>query len=90
MASRVYFEVFPQLLLFRIISYDISQDRRRTKIHECLKSYGRRIQFSMFECHLEKLHLLRLKARLKNLIDAFHAGDNVRYFFTSASRAWRG
>ncbi|MEX0269390.1 CRISPR-associated endonuclease Cas2, partial [Leptolyngbyaceae cyanobacterium UHCC 1019] len=35
-----------------VISYDISEDKRRTKIHKILKSYGQWMQFSVFECDL--------------------------------------
>ena len=33
-----------------LISYDISEDKRRTKIHKMLKSYGQWMQYSVFEC----------------------------------------
>ena len=33
-----------------VITYDIADDKRRTKIHKVLKSYGQWMQFSVFEC----------------------------------------
>lgn len=36
--------------LFAVVAYDISDDKRRTKLHKALKRYGKAIQFSAFEC----------------------------------------
>ena len=38
--------------MYFVVSYDISDDKRRTKIHNTLKSYGQRVQYSVFECDL--------------------------------------
>ncbi|MFM7575972.1 MAG: CRISPR-associated endonuclease Cas2, partial [Microcystaceae cyanobacterium] len=38
--------------MFVVVSYDISEDKRRTKVHKILKSYGQWMQFSLFECDL--------------------------------------
>lgn len=35
-----------------VISYDISNDKIRTKIAKELENYGRRVQFSVFECRI--------------------------------------
>lgn len=35
-----------------VISYDIVDDRKRTKTVDTLKDYGRRVQKSVFECCL--------------------------------------
>ncbi|KKO19089.1 MAG: CRISPR-associated endonuclease Cas2 [Candidatus Brocadia sp.] len=36
--------------LFTVVAYDISDDKRRTKLHQALKKYGKAVQFSAFEC----------------------------------------
>ncbi len=54
--------------IFYIVSYDISDDRRRTKIHKCLKSYGEWKQFSVFECRLTSTQYQKLRHRLDKLI----------------------
>lgn len=35
-----------------VISYDISNDRLRSKVAKLLEGYGRRVQYSVFECCL--------------------------------------
>lgn len=33
-----------------VIVYDISNNKRRTKLHTALKNYGSPVQYSVFEC----------------------------------------
>ena len=47
-----------------IVSYDISEDKRRTKIHKILKSYGQWVQYSIFECQLTDTQYAKLRSRL--------------------------
>ena len=53
---------------FYLISYDISEDKRRTKVFKTLQDFGDRVQFSIFCCQLNKRELLELKERLKKCI----------------------
>ncbi|MBE9063433.1 CRISPR-associated endonuclease Cas2 [cf. Phormidesmis sp. LEGE 11477] len=62
-----------------VITYDISEDKRRTKIHKILKSYGQWMQFSVFECALTKTEYVRLRDRLNKLIRAEE--DSIRFYF---------
>ena len=55
-----------------VISYDIVDDRKRTKTADTLKDYGRRVQKSVFECRLEAKFLAELLTKLREIID-----DNV-------------
>lgn len=66
--------------MFIVISYDVQEDKRRTRIHKALKSYGQWVQYSVFECELEKKDYLRLRDRLDRLINK-EAGDSVRFYF---------
>lgn len=66
--------------MYLVISYDIKSDRRRTKIHKALKSYGSWIQYSVFECDIDKKDYLRLRHRLEQLIRP-DDDDSVRFFF---------
>jgi CRISPR-associated protein Cas2 len=36
-----------------VISYDVSDDGRRRRVFEALKDFGRRVQYSVFECDLD-------------------------------------
>jgi len=47
-----------------LVSYDVPDDRRRTKLAAVLKDFGERVQYSVFECLLEEAALDRLRARL--------------------------
>ena len=62
-----------------VITYDISDDKRRTKIHKILSSYGQWMQFSVFECNLTPTEYRRLRNRLNKLIQAEE--DSIRFYF---------
>ena len=47
-----------------LISYDITDDGRRRRAMEALKDYGRRVQYSVFECDLDEAGLEELLGRL--------------------------
>ncbi|OCL26495.1 CRISPR-associated endonuclease Cas2 [Orenia metallireducens] len=66
--------------MFIVVSYDISNDKRRNKIFKVLKDYGQWIQYSIFECGLEQKEYLKLRSRLNQLIDE-EAGDSIRFYF---------
>lgn len=65
--------------MFVVVSYDISEDRRRTKIHNILKSYGQWMQYSVFECDLTRTEYAKLRSRLAKLIKPNE--DSVRFYF---------
>ncbi|RLC22337.1 MAG: CRISPR-associated endonuclease Cas2 [Deltaproteobacteria bacterium] len=52
-----------------LISYDIVNDRKRTKAADTLKNYGYRVQKSVFECRLKPEVLAQLSAKLSGIID---------------------
>lgn len=62
-----------------MVSYDIADDRRRTKIHKALKSYGQWVQLSVFECNLTDTQYAKLRSRLSKLIKP--ELDSVRFYF---------
>ena len=64
--------------MFIVVSYDIVDDKRRTKVHKTLKNFGTPVQYSVFECQLDSPALERLQKRLKALIRPQE--DSVRYY----------
>jgi len=64
--------------MFAVVTYDITDDKRRLQVSGELENFGARVNFSVFECHLESETLLTLKHRLAELIEP--ADDNVRYY----------
>lgn len=53
---------------FVVVSYDVADTRRRTKIMKTLKNFGTHVQYSVFECRLEASQLRDLRNRLKKLM----------------------
>lgn len=68
--------------MYVVISYDIRDDKRRTKVHKTLKDYGTWVQFSIFECSISKTNFLILKNKLDKLIDS--EKDSIRFYFLCA------
>lgn len=61
-----------------VVAYDISSDRRRTKVHKVLCGYGAWTQFSLFECYLTETQYLRLRAQLNQHLNEDQ--DTVRFY----------
>jgi CRISPR-associated protein Cas2 len=57
------------------VSYDVPDDRRRTKLAHNLKDFGVRVQYSVFECLLEPPQVDALRVRTERLIDARKTGS---------------
>jgi CRISPR-associated protein Cas2 len=61
-----------------VIAYDISDDRRRTRLFKTLKQYGTPVQESVFECHLTTNQFIQLRQAVERLIEP-HT-DQVRFY----------
>ena len=61
-----------------VVSYDVPDDRRRTRLAHALKDFGERVQYSVFECRLEADTLDKLSRRVKTLTDP--KKDHVRIY----------
>jgi CRISPR-associated protein Cas2 len=61
-----------------VVSYDVPDDRRRTRLAHALQDFGTRVQLSVFECVLTPDQEDRLRSRLLRLIDPEE--DNVRIY----------
>ena len=72
---------------FVVVVYDISVDRRRTKLHNALLDFGTPVQYSVFECWLTPKDLKRMQARVNKIIRP--RKDKVRYYFLCAACAGR-
>ena len=60
-----------------VISYDISDDRKRSKVANILKDYGKRVQYSVFECRLDEKTLNKLLGKLKPFAKG---NDSIRVY----------
>jgi len=64
---------------FVVVVYDISNDRRRTKLHNVLLDHGTPVQYSVFECLLDEDGLARMKQAVGRVIRP--RVDRVRYYY---------
>ena len=61
-----------------VIAYDISDNRRRTKVHKILVGFGKWTQYSLFECFLTRKQLVLLRSKLaEHLVEQ---QDSVRFY----------
>jgi len=62
-----------------VISYDISNDKARGKVAKELKNYGRRTQYSVFECRISKKQMEQLYTKLLTIMQQEQDG-NIRIY----------
>lgn len=54
--------------MFYVVSYDISDDRRRLNVAKTLLDFGARVQYSVFECLMDDSARQELLQRLAKII----------------------
>lgn len=64
---------------FVVVVYDISNDRRRTRLHNVLLNFGTPVQYSVFECLLEADRLVSMRQSVQRVIRPRR--DRVRYYY---------
>lgn len=65
-----------------LVVYDIPNNKRRNKLAIFLEGYGRRVQYSVFECFLDLVEMRKLHQQVAMRID--ESADNVRFYWISA------
>lgn len=74
-----------------MITYDISKHKIRHNISKELQNYGLRVQYSVFECRLNKKQLKQLRSTLQELIEE---SDKIRWYplcnWCEADIQWQG
>lgn len=58
-----------------IVTYDITEDARRTAVYKALRGFGDHLQYSVFRCDLSERRRVELTGTVHDLID--HATDQV-------------
>lgn len=61
-----------------LVTYDIPSNKRRKKASDLLEGYGKRVQYSVFECVLEPNKFVELKTRLKKRVNLEE--DSIRFY----------
>jgi len=62
-----------------VVAYDISDDKSRNKVCELLSAYGKRVNYSVFECFLKQSDIKRLKEIIERNIKKKE--DRVLYYY---------
>ena len=65
--------------MFMVVTYDITDDKRRDQISSELQNYGMRVQKSIFECYPDYDQIDTLKASLETMIDI--TTDHIRFYY---------
>ncbi|CAN5667925.1 CRISPR-associated endonuclease Cas2 [soil metagenome] len=58
-----------------VVAYDIADDKRRAKVYRAMLGFGDWAQYSVFFCDLSSQELVRLRWRIRELIN--EAEDQV-------------
>jgi len=58
-----------------LITYDVSDDKRRNSLFKTLTAHGDHVQFSVFVCALNRMEIAALRATMSELIN--HHQDQV-------------
>jgi len=64
--------------MFFVISYDIKNDKKRTKVCNALKDFGNHVQYSVFECELKEKDYSKMLSKILPLIDKNN--DSLRIY----------
>jgi CRISPR-associated protein Cas2 len=64
--------------MYVVVCYDISDNRRRARLHELLLGYGSPVQKSVFECELSAAQLRRLRGSARRYVKK--TGESLRYY----------
>jgi len=69
--------------MFYLVSYDIPDTKRRTKLAKVLEDYGDRVQYSVFECILDNKLLDKMVKRIHKIAKV--EDDSIRIYSICAN-----
>ena len=69
--------------MFIVVSYDITNNKRRTKIAKIMLDFGARVQYSVFECNLTDKQIETMRKKIIHVISAEE--DTVRFYALCAA-----
>lgn len=64
--------------MFILVSYDMPDNKRRSRVAKALKGYGFRVQESVFECHVDQGEYNEMRKEIEALI--VKEEDSIRYY----------
>ena len=71
-----------------LVSYDVAVSnpggtRRLRRVAKACTNFGKRVQFSVFECDINPAQWVELKSTLEGIIDA--KTDSLRYYYLGSN-----
>lgn len=63
-----------------LIAYDIANNKKRKKLSDLLETYGVRVNYSVFECELNKTKLNKLLKEIKERKYYDKKTDSIRFY----------
>jgi len=63
--------------MYLLVAYDISSDKRRTKLSDLLSGYGIRVNYSVFEIEISKVKFKKLLSKIKKIVKK---EDSIRVY----------
>ena len=60
-----------------LVCYDICDDKRLRKVFKVMRAWGDHLQYSIFECQLREVDVVRLRAELAKIVK--HSEDQVLF-----------
>ena len=63
-----------------LITYDIANDKKRKKLSDLLETYGYRVNYSVFECELNKTKLNKLLKEIEEKEYYDKKIDSIRFY----------
>lgn len=69
-----------------VVSYDISDDKRRREVAKILEGHGYRVQYSVFECELDLKQIGKLHRKLRPFVKPKDL-DSIRFYPLSTHSA---
>ncbi len=68
-----------------LVAYDVADQRRRTRLHKLLRSFGEAVQKSVFVCALDDRRKVRLETLLRR--QSLEQGDRLDWFRIEAAQS---
>jgi CRISPR-associated protein Cas2 len=65
--------------MFYVIAYDVTNDKRRNRVVKLLKKYGRRSNYSVFECMITDAQLEKIRKSMQSIINTKEM-DRVAFY----------
>lgn len=70
---------YEERVVLVVVAYDIPNDRRRAKLSKFLEGYGKRVQYSVFECFLSLEEMRKLHVEVTKRVKPEE--DKVRLYW---------